>query len=185
MPSTRKRFLWTRKKLALIRIDTTATRRYVLILRSVFSSFLSSSFVRIRCVRAILFFSFLNAREQSADRVMVQLQEKKSATHLGHACARVPVKTCTSFSIAWDFVATIWKCIPFIGKAESRKKIKIDHEPNCFAFTVVTTFAMCLTHFKYSHDAWIMCWDMFPLCVLRSARKEKPSYIHFGCSKIV
>lgn len=25
-----------------------------------------------------------------------------------------------------------------------------------------------------------MCWDMFPLCVLRSARKEKPLYIHFG-----
>lgn len=86
-------------------LTTAATCRYdILIFCSVFSSFLSSSSVRMRCVRAILFFSIFERQRTIGDGLASQ---EKSATHLDHACARVPVKTCTSFSS--DFVASIWK----------------------------------------------------------------------------
>lgn len=120
--SGRKTFLFGRGRISFRQISNTS----ILFFRSVFSSILSSSFIRMRCVRAIWFFSFLNARQILASRVTFQLHERKKKCSTPRSCRRS--RSCEKMHVIFDSVG--FRCYNLEMRFILREKPKTEIEIN-------------------------------------------------------
>lgn len=92
---------------------------------------------------------------------------EKSATHNSRCCENMHV------IFAFGCYPFLWMRTSVPPNTTNIMQNTLDSHFFPFFAAYLLAIRMCLTHFNYSHDAWIMCWDMFPLCVLRSAQKKK------------